>query len=803
MRAVLHLAAHGLWARWRGWAMFVLLVAVAGGAVLAAVAGARRTDSAYPRFLQASNASDVLVSPVGTGLGGYYRALARLPQVAAVAPLAAVNTLVRGQVVAPADRRLRYLVDRPKVLAGRLPLPDRADEVALDEHGAAILHLHVGSTLAMEAVRSDVPPSARAQGSAGARKLRERVVGIIVTRSSVKPIAELDKFPMILASPALVHDLGPRYLVADGAAVKLKPGTTVDSFGRRAEALARRFPGTQGHVFVADEHAQAAAVERAIRPEAVALALFALVLMFTAFLIVGQAAARLLAASSADNPTLAALGMTRGQIMGSGLIEVGVAAAAGVVAAAGVAVAASPLMPIGTVRPAESAPGISIDMTVLAVGAIAVLGLLVARAAWPAWRLASAHGWHLRGATAASRRPLLARWLAGAPVTVMAGARLALEPGQGRTAVPVRSALAGTMLSVLAVTAAFTFGANLLHLVNTPRHYGQNWDAAIDLGFGTITPQQTQHLLGGIPAISGWTFGDHGIVSIGGLVVPAIGLTAGKGPLLSPTLLEGHPPRTSHEIVLGTSTLRQIRRHVGQTVTVTVSRRQLRERIVGRAVFPDFGQGGFTPTDLGEGAQMSIQPLAESVQPSLGFDFVLLHFTRGQLRTTAMASFERSMAGFCQHIQPSPCVVTDQRPNGITSYTNIDRTPGVLAALLAILGAAVLGQFAVVSGRRRRRDFAILKALGLLRRQINSITAWQISILTGLALLAGLPLGIAAGRGTWALFARDLGIPANAITPLPLVLLTVPAVILIANTVAFWPGQTVARLKPAEILRAE
>jgi hypothetical protein len=359
------------------------------------------------------------------------------------------------------------------------------------------------------------------------------------------------------------------------------------------------------------------------------------------------------------------------------------------------------------------------------------------------------------------------------------------------------------MLSVLAVTAAFTFGANLLHLVNTPHHYGQNWDAAIDLQFGSITPQLTQHLLGKTPGVSGWTFGDHGIVSTGGLVVPAIGLTAGKGPLLAPTLLEGHQPRTGHQIVLGTSTLRKIGRHVGQTVTVTVSRRQLRERIVGRAVFPDFGQGGFTPTDLGEGAQMSIQPVAESARPSLSFDFVLLRFTRGQPRTIAMASFERSMAGFCQSIQPSPCVVTDQRPNGITSYTNIDRTPGVLAALLAILGAAVLGQFAVMSGRRRRRDFAILKALGLLRRQVSSITAWQVSILTGLALLAGLPLGVAAGRWTWALFAHDLGIPAGAITPVPLVLLMVPAVILIANTVAFWPGRTAARLKPAEILRAE
>jgi hypothetical protein len=30
-----------------------------------------------------------------------------------------------------------------------------------------------------------------------------------------------------------------------------------------------------------------------------------------------------------------------------------------------------------------------------------------------------------------------------------------------------------------------------------------------------------------------------------------------------------------------------------------------------------------------------------------------------------------------------------------------------------------------------------------------------------------------------------------------------PGVILIANTVAFWPGQAAARLNPAEALRAE
>ena len=148
-------------------------------------------------------------------------------------------------------------------------------------------------------------------------------------------------------------------------------------------------------------------------------------------------------------------------------------------------------------------------------------------------------------------------------------------------------------------------------------------------------------------------------------------------------------------------------------------------------------------------------------------------------------------------------MAADQRPNGITSYTNIDRTPAVLAAFLAILGAAVLGQFAVVSGRRHRHDFAILKTLGLLRRQIHSITAWQVSTLTGPALLAGLPLGVAAGRGSWAIFARGLGIPAVAITPVWPVLLMVPAVIVIANAVAFWPGRAAARLSPAEVLHAE
>lgn len=44
---------------------------------------------------------------------------------------------------------------------------------------------------------------------------------------------------------------------------------------------------------------------------------------------------------------------------------------------------------------------------------------------------------------------------------------------------------------------------------------------------------------------------------------------------------------------------------------------------------------------------------------------------------------------------------------------------------------------------------------------------------------------------------------AGAITPARAVLIMVPAVIVIANAIALWPGQATARLSPATVLRAE
>src|SRR4051794_15481783 len=82
--------------RWRAAVGTALVVGFAAGIVLVAIAGARRTDSAYPRFLHAERAFDVFVG--GGTRDGLERA-ARLPQVEASAIVASARGVVLGSRV--------------------------------------------------------------------------------------------------------------------------------------------------------------------------------------------------------------------------------------------------------------------------------------------------------------------------------------------------------------------------------------------------------------------------------------------------------------------------------------------------------------------------------------------------------------------------------------------------------------------------------------------------------------------------------------------------------------------------------
>ena len=155
--------------RRRSWLGIAVLSALAGGAVVALVAGARRTDTAYARFLRAQRAADA-VTFLGKGGPVSEDQVRHLANVADSAT-AELPFSPRDSDLIPivlTDPRLGTAVDRFKFLAGRAPRRDRADEVAVSFVLARQRHLHVGSALTIHVPAADNP----------ARPLTVRVVGI-------------------------------------------------------------------------------------------------------------------------------------------------------------------------------------------------------------------------------------------------------------------------------------------------------------------------------------------------------------------------------------------------------------------------------------------------------------------------------------------------------------------------------------------------------------------------------------------------------------------------------------------------
>ena len=83
-------------------------------------------------------------------------------------------------------------------------------------------------------------------------------------------------------------------------------------------------------------------------------------------------------------------------------------------------------------------------------------------------------------------------------------------------------------------------------------------------------------------------------------------------------------------------------------------------------------------------------------------------------------------------------------------------TPAILGAGLALGAVSALALTLVASVRRRRREFALLKTLGFVRRQLAAAVAWQSSIAVAIGVLIGVPVGVLLGRILWDLFAHEI-----------------------------------------------
>ncbi len=113
---------------------------------------------------------------------------------------------------------------------------------------------------------------------------------------------------------------------------------------------------------------------------------------------------------------------------------------------------------------------------------------------WP--RIASRAGAQAAEASRGSGT-VAAALAAGLPASGAAGLRFALEPGHGRTAVPVRSVIAGTVLAVFVGIATLTFGASLSTLISHPSLYGWNFSYALYSvdGYGPVPSRWAAPLL--------------------------------------------------------------------------------------------------------------------------------------------------------------------------------------------------------------------------------------------------------------------------------------------------------------------
>ena len=809
--------------RWRTLLALAVIFGLVAGVALTAAAGARRTGTAYPRLLRWSRAANMLVLPDCVGFNGFYKALGRLPQVASMwtgvvyemsLPGAASAAAPQLDAVASPDGKLGFGTDRVRIVAGRPFDPANPDAVMVDEQLARLEHLRPGSTLRLNAIPSTakacrqprVAAPRPGKSPASARSLTFTVSAIVTFDDLVVPGPGLNGAPRVLLTPAFWSSgQGRAFGPGDYAGVRLRTGTSVAAFTRAADRVARSHHA--GALSLIRKSGQIAATERAIRPQALTLLLFAVLAFLIVLAVMGQLLSRQLSADATDLASLRALGLSRLQLVAVSIGGAAVVTVPGAVIAMAVAIAASPLMPIGPARLAEPSPGIEVNLAILGSGLVLTALLPLAILAPIAWRLTGHAGGAARAAPVVARPSRVAGWLSlTGSLTSVLGVKLAFEPGGGRAAVPVRSTLGAIALAVTAVTAAIVFAANLIGLVSTPGRYGQNWSDELNLQFSGIPAAAISSVMSRLPKVAGYAAGNYGQVKVAGAAVPAIGLDPLAGGRFL-TLTAGHPPTGPDQIVLGAQTMRSLHLRLGQRVPVTVGRRTGPMRIAGTAVFALFSQATFAATDLGTGALVTSSVLSQPDPPMCAgtltcYNFVLVRFKPAVQQGVAEHQLASAVAK--AGCPPGLCLITsDQRPSDIRNFAGVRDTPLVLGLVLAFLAVASLGHVLVTGVRRRRRDLAVLKTLGLSGHQVLATVLWQSAAITAAALAIGLPAGLLAGRWSWFLFASNLGVPGTADVPVLAILAIIPAALVLACGLAVLPARAAASLKPATVLRAE
>jgi hypothetical protein len=816
-----------------GYLALALLTGLVGGVAMGSLIAARRTYASYPKLLASTNPSDLLVLPqTQSPVPGLVHELARLPHVrsaeegeqisaATLTPSGRIKTILETQVelVASPDG-LFSDQDRLKVVQGRAANPARADEIVATNEAATVLHLHVGSRIPVGIQRNG------RQNIQVDQKTDLTVVGIgVLAIQIVHDDIDTDRAGFLVGTPALLREYESCCATNSYEGLQLTGGSRSDAAVEQEYEHLIASPATSyGQLVVYDTSAIEGEAQQAIRPEAIALAVFGVIALLAALIIGTQSVSRQLHAGAADAEVLRALGAGPAAAIADGLLGVVGAAGAGSVLAAAVAVGLSPLTLFGPVRTVEPTPGADLDWTVLGPGMLVLALVLGGVAAAVAYRLAPHRAADRRGATGRGSGVVQAALATGLPAPGVAGLRFALEPGRGRTAVPVRSVMAGAVLAMLVGIATLTFGSSLSTLISHPSLYGWNFDYALYSvdGYGPIPSQWAAPLLASDPDVATTTGVYFTTVQIDGQTVPAMAAPARAA--ITPSPLRGGVLHGPGQIVLGPATLAQLHKSVGDTVTVSEGQLipPVRLRIAGTAALPTIGDVIGVHASLSTGAILSTQAvpardvnaygpisgpnaifirLRPGVSPAAGLRS--LNRIAGQLNRDSRSAEAESVVGDIGSYLNFVSVLPVQRPAEIVNYKTMGAMPAILAGGLAAGAVTGLGLTLIASVRRRRRDFALLKTLGFTRRQLAAAVAWHSTVVAVVGLVIGVPVGIAAGRWLWLAFAHELSAVPDPVIPATPIALAAVAALALANVVAALPGRAAARTPAAIALRAE
>ncbi|HEX6755371.1 MAG TPA: FtsX-like permease family protein, partial [Mycobacteriales bacterium] len=271
--------------------------------------------------------------------------------------------------------------------------------------------------------------------------------------------------------------------------------------------------------------------------------------------------------------------------------------------------------------------------------------------------------------------------------------------------------------------------------------------------------------------------------------------SAGPKPL-GTVVTSGRMPRADDEVLLAPRSLATLGVHVGDRVVLTGGKGARPYLVTGTGLVPagshnTYADGGWL-TPQGYDALFT------------GWKFRVVYVALRPAARTPDAG-ERLTAALIAsdpRLQAFPLTAPDPLRE-VTALEQVRALPILLGVFLGLLAVGAVGHALVTAVRRRQHDIAVLRAIGLTRRQCRWIAVTHAVVLALVGLVLGGPLGIAIGRLVWQAVASSTPFQYDPPVATAALVLIGPAALLISNVLAAWPGRRAARLRIAQVLRTE